>query len=317
MVPSQFSMPPLGRSDTTVLLFPGALGDFLCFSEALSGLRRASESPILVVARPAWTTLLPPGDFGSRSIDSRAVGQLFANGSIDEALHAFGGAGAIYSWTGKGVPRFEETLRRLGARHHAVFGFRDFAPGEHSAEYYSRCIGVSPQPPPVDVPPSALAWAESRLRDLRAPVLAVHPGSGSPRKNWQGFAALAHAWRQRGSAVEIRGPAEESAPPLDVDLVIRDCLPRVAAVLQTSALFAGNDSGVTHLAGAVGARGVAVFGDGACAHWRPRSRAIRVFEASPACDRCDTAGICTHRASVESVLAELGRAADQTWQLGQ
>jgi ADP-heptose:LPS heptosyltransferase len=46
-------------------------------------------------------------------------------------------------------------------------------------------------------------------------------------------------------------------------------LPTVAAIARVAAAFVGNDSGVSHLAAAVGASGVAIFGPTDPARWRP------------------------------------------------
>jgi len=70
---------------------------------------------------------------------------------------------------------------------------------------------------------------------------------------------------------------------------VRDLpLPDLAAVLARAALYVGNDSGVSHLAGAVGAVGVVLFGPTAARCWRPLAGRLASLEA-----RCDggTAGI--------------------------
>ena len=46
-------------------------------------------------------------------------------------------------------------------------------------------------------------------------------------------------------------------------------LPTVAAIARLAAAFVGNDSGVSHLAAAVGTPGVVIFGPTDPARWRP------------------------------------------------
>ncbi len=53
-------------------------------------------------------------------------------------------------------------------------------------------------------------------------------------------------------------------------------LAQVASILSRATLYIGNDSGVSHLAGAVGARGVAIFGPTRPDQWRPLGGAITV-----------------------------------------
>jgi ADP-heptose:LPS heptosyltransferase len=53
-------------------------------------------------------------------------------------------------------------------------------------------------------------------------------------------------------------------------------LAQVASILSRATLYIGNDSGVSHLAGAVGARGGAIFGPTRPDQWRPLGGAITV-----------------------------------------
>ncbi|HEX3245585.1 MAG TPA: glycosyltransferase family 9 protein [Chloroflexota bacterium] len=127
-----------------------------------------------------------------------------------------------------------------------------------------------------------LAWLEATCSaELRRPILTIHPGSGSIRKNWPpvSFATLVNMARERldfecavivGPADD--GPVEELLPLLATSprLVARSWpLGRVAALLSRSALYAGNDSGISHLAGCVGVRGVALFGPTDSRVWAP------------------------------------------------
>jgi ADP-heptose:LPS heptosyltransferase len=101
----------------------------------------------------------------------------------------------------------------------------------------------------------------------------VHPGAGGRAKRWDiaGFVQVAHWWRSRcGSVVAIAGPAEAGEPPALGPPEVRDWpLVDLAAVLARVALYLGNDSGVSHLAGAVGAAGVVLFGPTSARRWRP------------------------------------------------
>lgn len=88
--------------------------------------------------------------------------------------------------------------------------------------------------------------------------LVIHPGAGSPAKRWaaEKFRALAHALGRRTAVV--RGPAD---PPVeDSDGDVWDGLPlaELAGRLKGSGLFVGNDSGITHLAAAVGVPTLAI-----------------------------------------------------------
>lgn len=306
MMPSQFC-----ADDVIACIFPGALGDFLCFSEALAGLRRVSAGRIRVVARGEWLDLLPPLGFERFSIDGRGIAQLFGSGPLDVARRLFGDA-VVYSWTGHGSS-VAQRLTEAGARAVRVFPFRAFAHSEHASDYYARCLGVRPQRVVVNVDEAASAWSLEALRPVPAPRAALHPGSGSPRKNWRGFPEVALRLRAAGyGVVELRGPAEDGAPPLEaVHLTVREPLARVVAVLRTAALYVGNDSGITHLAAALDIPGLALFGEGSAVHWAPRAPSLRVVEALGSCERCPHDAFCIHRLPpdrVEAALREVTRA---------
>jgi ADP-heptose:LPS heptosyltransferase len=53
-------------------------------------------------------------------------------------------------------------------------------------------------------------------------------------------------------------------------------LPELAAVIERCALFVGNDSGITHLAAAVRAATVAMFGPASLPVWEPGGDRVRV-----------------------------------------
>lgn len=140
--------------------------------------------------------------------------------------------------------------------------------------------------------------ADGRL-GARRPTLALHPGSGSPRKNWP----LAR-WRYLRARLPDRlllvfGPADDLAlrTLARPDDVVADGwpLPVLAAALALTGRYIGHDTGVTHVAAAVGASGVALFGPTEPAIWAPPTPRFRVVRRGP-----DVAAI-----TVDDVLAAL------------
>ena len=81
---------------------------------------------------------------------------------------------------------------------------------------------------------------------------------------------------------------------------------QVAALLSQADFYLGNDSGVSHLAGAVGARGVVLFGPTLPQQWRPLGGNLSIIRNSeyrsilPAHD-----GISLEEIAVEEVIANL------------
>jgi ADP-heptose:LPS heptosyltransferase len=138
-------------------------------------------------------------------------------------------------------------------------------------------------------------------------LVAVHAGSGSPTKCWSSerFARVADGLQKTGiRVVLIEGPADRTitqavacrisiAPPR-----LRDVsLSSVVGVLSQCDAFLGNDSGLTHVAAALGLPTVAVFGPTDPAIWGSRRNNLIAIRAMSGC-RCltrDAQAACNDR----------------------
>jgi ADP-heptose:LPS heptosyltransferase len=142
--------------------------------------------------------------------------------------------------------------------------------------------------PPPDLEPGAVAEreAEALLKGMPRGFLALHPGSGSPAKNWPAgrFGELARRLSPDREWLLVAGPADEEAleslgVPPGARLARELPLPPLAAVLGRAGLYVGNDSGVSHLAAAAGAPTLTLFGPTAPALWAPLGRRVEVVVA--------------------------------------
>ena len=104
---------------------------------------------------------------------------------------------------------------------------------------------------------------------------AIHPFSGSARKNWplEKFRRLAAGHRR--VPCRFAGAPDADDPPLAGAVRIDD-LYELACWLASAQLYIGNDSGITHLAAAVGTPVLALFGPTDPAVWAPRGPNVRV-----------------------------------------
>jgi heptosyltransferase-2 len=141
--------------------------------------------------------------------------------------------------------------------------------------------------------------AEEGLDDGRF-LLAVHAAASKEPRAWHAerFAEAAEriVGPRGGAAVLLGGPGDGvvcsrirkacSAPC--VELWGRTSIPGMAAVIERSGLFLGNDSGPMHLAAAVGTPSVAIFGPGAPDRTAPVAGAgrCRVVTRSFSCAPC-------------------------------
>jgi ADP-heptose:LPS heptosyltransferase len=265
-----------------LVIFPGALGDLICLLPALSEIgRRYRGASVELMARAELARLAVGRTVVGRghSIDAREVSALFSESSEESARGFFGGFERIYSFFAFDDERFRG---RLLAATDAVVSFYPFRPvGDgHVAEGYLREISAEAEVVVGRLEPTVedLAAAERVLARAGCDgsrLIVIFPGSGSAAKNWpaEKFAALASLLSKRLSVAIVLGPAEDSIEPIFREAsatVIKGLeLGVVAGVARMAAAFVGNDSGVAHLAGAVGASGVVIFGPTDPSRWRP------------------------------------------------
>ena len=175
----------------------------------------------------------------------------------------------------------------------------------HSVEQQLALLGWTGVPV-TDRPRTQLGLSpvavESVNRQLAAAGIAdrqialIHPAAAFETKRWatENFARVAEFVAERGLApVAIAAPHEVGI----IDTLLNEAsvhvlslelsLPEVTALAARSQLFIGNDSGIAHIAAAVGTPSVVIFGSSNVAHWRPwnRAKAEVVFEQMP-CQPC-------------------------------
>ena len=167
--------------------------------------------------------------------------------------------------------------------------------GIHVSEYLVeslRAAGIGGENlfSPLGLPEDAVAfarhfWAAQGLQEEER-VLAIHPGSGSPAKNWspENFARVADWASERCKVLLISGPAQDGVEEVRRSMkkaspLVADNLPLVhlGAVLKASTAYLGNDSGITHLAASLGLPTVALFGPTNPTVWGPRGPGVRII----------------------------------------
>ncbi len=274
--------------ETIVVLFPGALGDLCLLAPVLAALGARGARVEVSVQRslvPVLKMLLPAAGVGP-PIDGAAMSSLFG-GELEPALARWlVSADHVHVWFARGDRDHEASARftALGvpATWHAVP--RDDG-ARHVSVDYAAALGIAAPvvnarvvPPPTSV---VLPW--------RAPGpagrLVIHPGAGAAAKMWalDGFRRVADAWRAAGGEVAVvLGPAEHDQlgawraaghGPI-VGLPIAD----VAMLVVSAPTWLGNDSGLSHLAGALDRRGVVLFGPTRAARWRPLATGLVTVE---------------------------------------
>jgi predicted lipopolysaccharide heptosyltransferase III len=204
----------------------------------------------------------------------------------------------------------------------------------HSVEQQLALLGWTGVPvsdgPPTELAVTAEASANINAR-LQAAGLAdkkfvvIHPAAAFATKQWSAdkFGQVAEQLRGQGlPAIAITTANEKiiidelnsQATPRATaftDLT----LPEITALLARARLFVGNDSGIAHIAAAVGAPSVVIFGSSNTAHWRPWARsAAEIVHEEMECQPCHgyfcekfEEPECIKRVPVERVMAAVER----------
>lgn len=203
----------------------------------------------------------------------------------------------------------------------------------HSVEQQLALLGWTGVPV-SDRPPTQLAVTEKaklsvaeRLQaagvDEARPLALIHPAAAFDTKQWasRNFARVAEELSARGfNCVAIAAPNEKQVisaliedSQTHIDAFTDLSLPEVTALCARSRLFVGNDSGVAHIAAAVGTPSVVIFGSSNVAHWRPWATApSEVVREELPCQPCPGYTCaefdqpeCIRRVSVERVTAAI------------
>jgi len=273
---------------STLAIHPGPLGDVLLAVPALRALK--AESPaerLLLAAQPGVGSLLAAlGTVdGILSFDGLGLQALFVEDDAPTSIHAVRSASRIVCWFGSRDPVFARRLRALAPE--AVVASPTGDGAIPVWRHLLATIQAAPRasPPTCDPSPAARqAGGQALMRagwraDTR--LVIAHPGAGSLDKRWPAEAfvqVLAPLCAREDVTIVLHeGPADvDAVAAVDSRLagrarVLRGLpLVELAGTLVQAAAYLGNDSGVSHLAAAVGLPSVILFEERRVA-WRPWS----------------------------------------------
>lgn len=296
-------MPVQTAPNKILVLRGGALGDFIVTLPALALLRRRwPDAKIELIgnataARLAQTRGLL--DAVHSQHDAR-WSALFGEGALPAPLASWLGEFdlVINYW-----PDPDGALRkRFPARSGQILLHAEALP-THAPAASHYCAPLRP----LGIEPKA-CWFPLAPWSNPAPGsgagIALHPGSGSPRKNWP-----AENWRtiiaQLPAPVSlILGEAEARAwgeVPSGCEVLRERPLEELVAHFAGCRLFLGHDSGVSHLAAACGVPCVLLFGPTEPAMWAPPAPSVRALRRGP-----DVNAIAAEevRAAVKAMLSD-------------
>jgi ADP-heptose:LPS heptosyltransferase len=309
---------------TIVMIHPGSLGDVLLAVSAMIRLRARFPNHRLVlyaedqVAKlllecgiiDAWAPVQGLGCVGL------FVGADQSTGRLRSWLeHCDLAVGWMMDLDGK----LSETLKAIGAREVMVVSpFSAMIQSRHQRDRFLEAINEAPSDGEQDVLLAAtepvhqlgLACLDREGVMIGERLVVIHPGSGSAHKCVapEILASVVGVVRNFGAIpVMLQGPADRKPverllqlcvnPPIvlkDLDILT------VAGVLAQAQLFVGQDSGVTHLAGLMGVRTVALFGPTDPDRWAPYGTHVTVVQGVTClCQSWGDVSLCKEKPCLE------------------
>lgn len=268
------------RRNGALLIHSGAIGDFVLTLSIVQAMRRAGHAPIRILGQPWYSQIAGPSD-GVDAVDCLDASPWHT--LFGEQPHQ-----AVIAIESRGAPRLVIDM----------LGISDAASRAMTSAGVELLIRIDSRPQLDSKDHITQQWADAfRMQgvewSIEAPRLEtaadvatrdgaiIHVGSGGRSKCWplSNWIDLAKQFRRSGLGVSfLLGPTElESSTTFEWDaslgpfgaIIEAPPFPELKRMISRSAVFLGNDSGITHLAAAMGTPTVAVFGATDPGIWRP------------------------------------------------
>lgn len=306
-----------------LIIHQGSLGDFIMTFPALSVLRRTYPQVDAICQGKLGELVQKLGSIRkSYALESSIFAALYGDFPTQEAKQA---ASILRSYEQVVLFSFSQKLTKnltelLGCRMLQIPPRPEATEKVHVSQFlWGHLVKASL----IDESKSSFSQSfslpglqQATCRKSDSLLVLVHPGSGSPKKNWplNRFIALERLLSKIGLRSEfILGPAERDlelelvsacAPHLMVHRV--DSLLEALRLLNGACAFIGNDSGLTHLAAVIGLPVTALFGPSDPDRWKPLGPAVAVVHPKMECDPCFESGqtICHSSTCLETILPE-------------
>lgn len=306
-------VPP--RVTSMLVIHQGALGDFILALPSLEVLRKTfPRARTVLMGYPRILELVENRFYTEEmlSIDQKGMASFFVrDGVLDPNLSKFFmGFQLIVVFTKEGEGNLIRNLRR--ASEGRIFHINPFPRWDeriHLADHLLKELsryGVSQAGglPKLYLNESDRAWGKAFWTEggvspeERAGAIIVHPGSGSKKKAWppDRFLHLVESLPKdlRTKVLVVLGPAEgpevrrafEAGNSGACILARGLSLIRLASIMEGCRFFIGNDSGISHLAAALGIPTIAIFGPTDPKVWAPRGKKVVVVRRGIPCSPC-------------------------------
>jgi ADP-heptose:LPS heptosyltransferase len=298
-----------------LVIHQGALGDFILALPGLETLRNAfPHAKSVIMGYPRILELVEKRFYAQEilSIDQKGMATFFVReGSLDLPLSQFFRTFDLVVFFGKdGEGTVVGNLRRVCQGN--ILQINSFPPWDekihltdHLLKQFAQYgLSASESNPKLHLNGSDQKWAmdfwerKGVRKEERSKVVILHPGSGSRKKVWplDRFLSLAHMLQDHlGSKIlVVLGPAEgievqrtfEGMGTNSFILAKGLSLLQLASVMEGCWFFIGNDSGISHMAAALGLPTIVIFGPTDQRVWSPRGEKTLVVRRGVYCSPC-------------------------------
>ncbi len=279
----------------------GAVGDFILTMPSLRLVRETlPDNEIEILGYPSIASLALAAGLADRvrPLEDPRLATFFAPGAkLDEEWCAyFAGFDVVVSCLYDPDSHFADNLRVAGVKTLIPCPYRPDETPPHipAAVQFAKpleSLGLFIDDAGLDLTYATPADKSGLGSD---PLVALHPGSGSPRKNWgyeNWIAVLTALHRERPELrfLDTSGEAEAGIIGDFLDLMRKAGLPHehlagrplaeLGAIFHRIEGFLGHDSGLSHLAASAGAKGLLLFGPTEPGIWAPVSPRVKVLRS--------------------------------------
>ncbi|MBS3918989.1 MAG: glycosyltransferase family 9 protein [Deltaproteobacteria bacterium] len=303
------------KVQSMLVIHQGALGDFILALPALTALRRNFPNAKPVMMGYPRILQLAEGRFYAEeiySIDQKGMATFFVReGALDRALSQFfSGFGLIVVFGKDGEGTLIGNLKRVcQGRIIHINPLPNWDDGVHLSDHLLRQltrygIPLSEENPRLYLKKEDQEWGKifwmgrGISPEERLKAIILHPGSGSRKKIWplKHFLDLFRHLQTKpgGKFLIVLGPAEgpevqqafEELNSPHLILTKGLSLVQLASVMEGCRLFIGNDSGISHMAVALGLPTLAIFGPTDYRVWSPKGEKVEVIRRGIPCSPC-------------------------------
>ena len=311
-----------------LIVAPNWIGDALMAQPLLARLHEKIPGLQLDVLAPEWVAAVVRRMPEVRDVIAvpfrHGALQLRSRWKLGRSLRARGYQQAIVlpnTWKSALVPFFADIPLRSGYVGESRYGLLNLTYKKTESPmplHYARLSEAPGKPINEPLPPPRLGAAPHEIEavkrkfDLPARYAVFCPGAEyGPAKRWPYFKELGQALRLPAVILGSPNDAEAAQGIAGHNLVGRTTLDEAIALLAGAAFVVSNDSGLMHIAAALGRPQVALFGSSSPLHTPPLSPAARVLwlqvECSPCFERVCPLGHfrCMREMGVETVRKEI------------